>query len=93
MILPDWFREQIENITVGREVTINTEYGDYELYMHLWFDITTETSHDNPPESTVMLDKADCITAGIYDEDGDLIFDLRTECEEYAREFWHKQVI
>lgn len=86
MLLPDWFKTQIENTDISEEVNLRASYGDYELNMVLIFDIKTTSSldYDTAPESECKLIRVKSCEALVYDEDGDVIADLSEECEQYA---------
>ena len=86
MLLPDWFKTQIENTDVSEEVNLRASYGDYELNMILIFDIKSESfmDYNTAPESDYKLFRVKSCEALVYDEDGDVIADLSEECEQYA---------
>ena len=88
MLLPDWFKVQIQNAEISEESNLRASYGDYELNMILIFDIKSESSldYDTAPESEYKLIRVKSCEALVYDEDGDVIADLSEECEEYAME-------
>lgn len=88
MILPDWFKTQIESTEIAEEVNLRASYGDYELNMVLIFDCKTESSmdYDSPPNEYAKLVRVKSCEALVYDEDGDVIADLSDECEQYAME-------
>jgi hypothetical protein len=88
MILPDWFKTQIQSAEIAEESNVRASYGDYEINMVLNFDVKTTTSldYDSPPEQDVRLVRVKSCEAYVYDEDGDIIADLSEECERYALE-------
>ena len=88
MLLPDWFKNQIQNVEISEESNLRASYGDYELNMVLIFDIKSESSldYDTAPECDAKLVRVKSCEALVYDEDGDVIADLSEECEQYAME-------
>jgi hypothetical protein len=86
MILPDWFKTQIQSAEIAEESNVRASYGDYEINMVLNFEVRTTTflDYDIAPEYDAKLVRVKSCEAYVYDEDGDIIADLSEECERYA---------